>query len=76
VVNADVDAAAAGGVDQTATGCSVAVDVAHVAIGWVGVLWKLVYCLFVDNVDNVDNGNWIGHTVKKLNLSKNESVEP
>jgi hypothetical protein len=73
VVNADVDAAAAGGVDQTAAGCSVAVDVAHVAIGWVGVLWKLVYCLFVDNVDN---GIWIGHTVKKLNLSKNESVEP
>jgi hypothetical protein len=70
VVDADVDAVAAGGVDQTAAGCSVAVDVAHEAIGWVGVLCILVYCLFDDNVI------WIGHTVKKLNLSKNESEEP
>jgi hypothetical protein len=45
VVDADVDAVA-GGVDQTAAGCGVAVDVAYVAIGWVRVLWILVYCLF------------------------------
>jgi hypothetical protein len=45
VVDADVDAVAAGGVDQTAAGGGVAVDVADVAIGWVGVLWMLVTLL-------------------------------
>lgn len=67
-VHADVDGATRGA-DEASLACIPSADIVHVAIGGIGSLNSISTHVRAWNIVHE-------HTVKKLNLSKNESVLP